>query len=97
MLLLVEFDFNADIIDVPKEVIDNRKQLNRACIEWLYSPAVKPRYTVTINGHRGLCYRSEAFAAFLNENLLKDSKQKAVIVEQYVPRDNKQNLPSVFF
>jgi len=97
MLLFVEFDINADIIDVPQEVIDNRKLLNRACVNWLYSSAVKPRYTVTINGHRGLCYRSEAFVAFLNENLLKDSKQKAFIVEQCVSRDNRQNLPSVFF
>ena len=97
MLMLVAFDISADIIDVPQEVIANRKNLSVQFLKWLFSPEVKPRYTVTHNGHRGLCYRSEAFVDFINEKLLQNSKQKAVIVEQYVSRENKQGLPAVFF
>lgn len=97
MLLFVEFDISADIIDVPQKVIDNRELLRHHFIKWLLNPDVKKKYTATINGHRGLCYRSEAFVDFLNKKVLKDSGQKAFIVEQYVSVKNEQNLPSVFF
>ena len=97
MLLFVEFDINADIIDVPQSVIDNRENLSRCFLKWLFSPEVKPKYTVTFHGHRGVCFRSEAFVHFLNEKVLMNSEQKAVIIEQEIPRENKQNLPSVFF
>ena len=97
MLLFVEFDINADLIDVPQSVIDDRDNLSRRFLKWLYSPEVKPRYLVTFNGHRVVCYRSEAFVEYLNSNALTDSKQKAKIVQQEIPRENKQNLPSVFF
>ena len=97
MLLFVEFDISADIIDVPQSVIDDRDNLSRCFLKWLLSPEVKPRYTIVYKGHRGLCYRSEAFVDFLNETVLADSKQKAKIVEQEIPRRNDKNLPSVFF
>ena len=97
MLLFVEFDISADIIDVPQEVIDNREQLRRQFLKWLFSPDIKKKYTVTLNGHRGVCYRSEAFIEFLNKKVLKDLTQKAVIVQQEVSIRNEQNLPSVFF
>jgi hypothetical protein len=97
MLLLVEFDINADIIDVPQTVIDSRELLRRQFIKWLYSPGVKKKHTKTINGNSGLCFRSEAFVEFLNKKVLQNSVQKAVIIQQEVPVNNEQNLPSVFF
>ena len=97
MLLLVEFDINADIIDVPQMVIDNRELLRRQFIKWLNSPDIKKKYTATTNGNRGLCYRSEALVEFLNKKVLHNFEQKAVIVQQEVPVHNEQNLPSVFF
>lgn len=97
MRMFVEFDINADIIDVPQQVIDNREQLKRQFIKWLLNPDIKKKYTVTIKGTRGLCYRSEAFVEFLNKKVLQNSKQKAVIIQQEVSSDNEQNLPSVFF
>ena len=97
MLLFVEFDVSADIIDVPQAVIDDRKNLSRRFIDWILSPDIKKKYTVTFNGHRGLCYRSESFVDFLNSSVLLDSKQKAKIVQQKVSLENKQKLPSVFF
>ena len=84
-------------MDVPQCVIDNREHLRKQFIKWLFSPDVKPKYTVIHNGHRGVCYRSEAFAAFLNEKILCDSKEKAVVLEQYVSIKNIDNLPSVLF
>ena len=97
MLLFVEFDVSADIIDVPQWVIDDRQQLSGKFIKWLFSPEVKPKYRKTINGHTGVCYRSDAFVEWLNKKILKESQQKASVVEQYVSIENTQNLPSVFF
>ena len=37
------------------------------------------------------------FVEFLNTKVLRNSEQKAVIVQQEIPIEDKQNLPSVFF
>ena len=97
MLLLVEFDVSADIIDVPQSVIDDRERLSRRFLKWLHDPGVKHKYWTTFSGHRGLCYRSDALVEWLNKTVLKDSDQKAAIIEQYVSVNNEQHLPSVFF
>ena len=98
MLLFVEFDINADIIDVPQEIIDNRDILRRRFLNWIYNKNVKHSYWHTFpGGERGLIYRSDAFVEFLNRKVLKDSPQKAVIVQQEIPLEQKQDLPSVFF
>jgi len=96
MRLFVEFDVSADIIDVPESVIRNKEHLHREFLKWLTNKQNKHKYWVTVQGHRGLCYRSDAFVEWLNDNYLKDSKEKAVIVQQYVSIKNEQKLPSVF-
>ena len=82
-------------MDVPQRVIDDRERLRKQFIKWLFSPNVKPKYTVIHNGYRCVCYRSEAFAAFLNEKILRGSTEKAVVLEQYVSIKNTENLPSM--
>ena len=68
MRLFVEFDVSADIIDVPRDVLDNREHLRQRFLKWLYDPNVKHKYWTTFNGHRGVCYRSDAFVEWLNKN-----------------------------
>ena len=98
MLLFVEFDINADLIDVPQSVIDDREDLSRRFLKWLYDKNSNHRYWYTFpGGEKGVMYRSDAFVEFLNSQVLMDSAQKAAIVQQEIPRENKQNLPSVFF
>ena len=98
MLLFVEFDINADIIDVPQSVIDDREKLSQRFLKWLYDNNTKHKYWYTFpGGEKGVMYRSDAFVEFLNKKVLRESGQKAVIVQQEVPLENKQNLPSVFF
>ena len=95
MLLFVEFDVSADIIDVPEAVIDRRDHLHKSFLKWLCDRRTKHKYWVTVNGHNGLCYRSDAFVEWLNEYILKESDEKAVIVQQYVSIKNEQQLPSL--
>lgn len=97
MRLYAEFDISADIIDVPQKVIDNRKQISAQFLKWLFTPEVKAKYTVINNGRRALCYRSEAFVEFLNQEILSDFPQKAKILEQYVSLNNQDKLPAVCF
>ena len=98
MLLFVEFDVSADIIDVPQEVIDNREILRRRFLKWVYDMNVKHQYWHTFkDGSKGVLYRSDAFVEWLNKKTLRDSEQKAIVIEQYVSVENEQNLPSIFF
>lgn len=95
MLMFVEFDVSADIIDVPETVVKNKDRLSRDFLKWMLNN--KHKYLKTVNGHRGLCYRSEAFVEWLNATVLVQSEEKAVIVQQYVSIKNEKKLPSVFF
>ena len=97
MLLFVEFDVSADIIDVPESVIQNKDRLHREFLKWLTNKHNKHKYWVTHQGCRGLSYRSEAFVEWLNDGYLKDSKERAAIIQQYVSIKNEQHLPSVLF
>ena len=98
MQMFVEFDINADIIDVPQSVIDNREDLRSRFLKWLYDKSVKHKYWHTFkDGSRGVMCRSDAFVEWLNKKVLSDSEQKAAIVEQHVSRDGEYPLPSIFF
>ena len=98
MLLFVKFDINADIIDVPQQIIDDREILRRRFLKWLYNKNTKHNYWYTFpGGEKGVIFRSEAFVEFLNKKVLRNSMQKAVIVQQEIPLENIQNLPSIFF
>ena len=98
MQMLVEFDINADIIDVPQSVIEDREVLSRRFLKWIYDKSNKHKYWHTFkDDSKGVMYRSDAFVEWLNNKVLRDSEQKAVIVEQYVSRDREYHLPSIFF
>ena len=98
MLLFVEFDINADIINVPQSVIDDRENLSRRFLKWLYDKNTKHKYWYTFpGGEKGVIFRSDAFVDFLNKHVLMDSAQKATILQQEVPLEEKKDLPSVFF
>ncbi len=102
MKLLVEFDVDADIIDVPQYVIDNREHYQEQFLQWLSDPSVKHPYWHThtcADGSEivGLCYRSDAFVEWLNE-ALGQAGEKAIVLESQVPIEAYHNhLPAIFF
>ena len=97
MRMLIEFDVDADIIDVPQSVVDNKEVLQRRFLKWLYNRQIKHKYWTTINGAEGLYYRSDAFVEWLNKKVLDNQAEKAAIVQQHVSVNNEQHLPSIFF
>ena len=101
MRMIVEFDCDADIIDVPEFVILNRELYKKRFWKWLNNKSIKHKYWVDVEDSygkrwRGLRYRSDAFVEWLNKKVLADSGSKAVILEEGV-WDYPRDLPSIFF
>ena len=102
MLMLVEFDLDADIIDVPQHVIDYRNRYRNQFYKWLSDPSVKHKYWRKVpkkdgGFYMGLCYRSDAFLEWLNRKLRKTGEQ-ATLVEAHVSiEEYHDQLPSIFF
>ena len=98
MQMMIEFDVNADVIEVPQFVIDDRELYRSSFLKWLYDKSIHHKYWVTFSdGEKGLCYRSDAFVEWLNKKIFKGSTEKAEIVLQEVDIDDYRRLPSIFF
>lgn len=103
MRLIIEFDVDADVIDVPQHVLDNRELLRNQFLKWLYSPNSKHKYRKKLtdgSGKKIYCmqYRSDAFVEWLNRKILADCGEKAVVIQQYISRDQFScDLPVIFF
>ena len=98
MKMMIEFDVNADIIEVPAFIIDDRELYRSRFLKWLYDKSVHHKYWVTFsNGTKGVCFRSNALIEWLNKKVLKDHVEKAVLVAEEVDIDLYRNLPSIFF
>lgn len=103
MKMIVEFDCDADIIDVPQEIIDKKDILRKRFLSWLYDKGTNHKYWVKIptgNGtwYLGVQYRSDAFVEWLNKKVLRTSGQKAIVVQQYMSIEMcPSDLPIIFF
>jgi hypothetical protein len=97
MKVVVRFCIDADIIDCPEHIMDKLTYYRNKFTDWLFDKNNCHTYWVIENGEKiGCCYRSEAFVEWLNRFVLKDSLQKAVVVEKEICIWDK-NLPEVFF
>ena len=102
MQMLIEFDIDGDIIDVPQRVIEDRELLHRRFLKWLYDKSIKHKYWVKVRSETGtfyaVQYRSDAFVEWLNKKVLKDCNEKATIVAECVAIDEyKDQYPSIWF
>lgn len=101
MKMVIQFDLDADIIEVPEFVVENRELMKRRFWKWLSNKSIKHKYWVTaIDGSgkefTGLRYRGDAFVEWLNKKVLVQDDLKAYIVEKHV-RDYPKDMPSIFF
>ena len=98
MKLLVAFDLDADIIDVPQIVIEQKDHYASRFYKWLSNKGVRHSYWVTFeDGTKGLCFRADALVEWLNKKVLLDFEEKAVILHQHVAIEEHSSLPSIFF
>jgi len=100
MLLVIEFDLDADMIDVPQSVIDNKDALRRKFVRWMHSKnnhQYRKAYTDK-NGKKfyGVEYRSDAFVDWLNRKVLYNANEQATVLKQQVS-EYPCDAPSLFF
>ena len=99
MLLVLEFDMDADIISVPEDVIVHKDIYRRKFLTWLYSTKNKYKKRITdSNGHTfdGVCYRSDAFVEWLNIKIIKNNNENAKVVISNT-NDYPDNIPKICF
>lgn len=101
MKLILEFDFDADVIEVPQYVLENREVLRKRFLKWLYSGQTRHKYWVTVRDvdgkkFRGVKYRSDAFVEWLNKKVLMDGMEKASILEEHV-HEYAEDIPKLVF
>ena len=101
MKLVVQFDVTADLIEVPAKVVEKRESLRTRFLKWLYDPHSKHKYRVKVTDSHGkiyigMQYRSDAFVEWLNKKVLKNSDEKAIILQEHII-DYPEDMPTVFF
>lgn len=101
MKMAIQFDVDADIIEVPEFVVKNRELMKRRFWKWLSNRSIRHKYWVTaIDGigkeFTGLRYRGDAFVEWLNKKVLDKVDQKAQMVEEHV-WNFPEDMPSIFF
>lgn len=101
MKMVVQFDVDADIIEVPQMVIDRKDGLRTRFLKWLYDKNNRHKYWEKSKKSDGTSfwfvrYRSDAFVEWLNKKPLRNSEEKAHVVAQHV-WDYPEDLPLIFF
>lgn len=82
-------EFDVDILDIPKDVVQNIKKTQKDFDKWLYDKSNK----LTWDKKQGsFCFRGDAFVYWLNEFVLKERKDKAFLVESQ-PAEYDHTLP----
>lgn len=101
MRMVIQFDLDADIIEVPELIVENRELMKRRFWKWLSNKSIKHKYWVTaIDGSgkefTGLRFRGDAFVEWLNKKVLDQEDQKAQMVEEHI-LDYPKDMPCIFF
>lgn len=103
MKLLVEFDVDADLIEVPEQIVAERELYRKRFWKWLSNRSIRHKYWVEGHDSDGntftrLQYRSDAFVEWLNNKVLKKCEEKASVVATNVDIETfKVSLPYIYF
>lgn len=86
MLINMVFDYYVDIINVPDSIGVNIKKYQNQCDRWLFNKLNEHEFWEKDNSGKklgvGVC--SESFIYWLNKFVLKDSKEKAYILQKSI-------------
>ena len=96
MLVNLVFDYYTDIINVPDNIANKIRKYQNQCDKWLFSKNHE-FWIKDENGKKlgvGIC--SEAFVYWLNEFVLKNNDEKAVIVKRDLEKYD-DSLPTLFY
>ena len=97
MKVILEFDYDVDIIEWPNIRAEEVKKHQLVFDKWLYNKNNNHSYWQYENGEKyGVCYRSDAFVEWLNSIVLKNSAEKATILT-IGTNDYDKDLPRLKF
>lgn len=100
MTLVIIFDKDIDIIDVPQSVIDNKDNLKKKFLHWVYNKNNKKYRKQHIDKDGkcfyGVMYRSDAFVYWLNKKVLFNNDAHATVLIQHT-NDYPNSAPTLFF
>lgn len=98
MLINIIFDYYVDIINVPDNIGLNIKKYQNQCDRWLYNKLNDHEFWEKDSSGKklgvGIC--SEAFVYWLNKFVLKNSKEKANIVQKSINKYD-ESLPTIYY
>lgn len=98
MFVNIVFDYYADIVSVPDSIGINIKKYQNQCDKWLFNKLNEHEFwEKDDSGNKlgvGVC--SESFIYWLNEFVLKDSKEKAYIVRKSI-NNYDESLPTIYY
>lgn len=98
MLVNIVFDYYADIVSVPDSIGINIKKYQNQCDKWLFNKLNEHEFWEKDDfGNKlgvGVC--SESFIYWLNEFVLKDSKEKAYIVRKSI-NNYDESFPTIYY
>lgn len=103
MQLMIKFDIDADIIEVPQVIVEQKDVLRKKFLKWLYNKHNHHRYWTLFTDSSGkqfvgLQYRGDAFVEWLNKKELSKTDELAYVVEQQVDIDTyPTDFPAISF
>ena len=103
MRCFVEFDVYAVIIEIPEPVGLKIKKYRNRFLDWIYDKNAKHSYLKRYTDSRGkpyygANYDENAFVYWLNECVIKDKFEPAVIVERNLdPNMCPEGMVKIFF
>jgi len=101
LLLRIEFDCDADIINVPPYVIEHKDSFRAKFLKWIRNKNNDPHRHKTHTTKTGkkytvVCYRADAFVEWLNQKIIHDADEKASIIATRIDKYD-EDIPAIFF
>jgi hypothetical protein len=103
MKIYVELSLDADIIEVPDMVAVNIHKYRDNFLDWMYDKNNHHKYWTKFRDGKGgwsegVCYDTEAFVDWLNENVIVSNLSPAVFVERGLDVDAcPEGMIEIFF
>ena len=103
MKCYVEFGLTADIIEIPNPVARKIDKYRNDFLDWIYDRNNSHKYWVKVKDGKGgwydaVCYDTDAFVDWLNENVINDKMEPATIVKRDVGINNcPKGMLRIFF
>ena len=83
--IVVEMTFDADIIEIPKELVHDLIKIQEEFDEWIHDKSVNHSYWIYKHNKKYCpCFRGDAFV------------ERAKVLEEYIT-DYDKSLPSIWF